>query len=256
MNGRQFWELYQSYGDVYLNEEVQINEKNNSEPKKNRPNRFVTGKNDGAGNKSRRRRGLEPIRKQSYDDRQELEKFGSEDRHQESVDYTDLVMNHLLDEGYVDSVEDAIVLMANMSEEWIETIVEEAEEINEARMDDNLSPYQKALARNRRNSSIQHYLSHRPGLQTGARREQNRETRGVNKRKAGLTSGEMGEPINILNYSQRTGETNKPLVTPGGEYLHYYNRKKRENITGKPVLHARRERKRQTRFGGSKGIPG
>lgn len=26
MNGRQFWELYQSYGDVYLNEEVQIDE--------------------------------------------------------------------------------------------------------------------------------------------------------------------------------------------------------------------------------------
>lgn len=44
-----------------------------------------------------------------------------------SYDYTDLVMNHLLDEGYVDSVEDAIVLMANMSEEWIETIVEEAD---------------------------------------------------------------------------------------------------------------------------------
>jgi hypothetical protein len=36
----------------------------------------------------------------------------------------DLVLSHLLDEGYADTYEAAEKIMVNMSEEWIESIVE------------------------------------------------------------------------------------------------------------------------------------
>jgi hypothetical protein len=42
----------------------------------------------------------------------------------ESVDLFDLVKGHLLDEGYADTEEAALQIMANMSEEWRETIIE------------------------------------------------------------------------------------------------------------------------------------
>ena len=42
----------------------------------------------------------------------------------EEVDVYDLVLDYLLDEGYCDDVESAEVIMANMSEEWLDEIVE------------------------------------------------------------------------------------------------------------------------------------
>jgi len=43
----------------------------------------------------------------------------------ESYDFYDLVLDHLLDEGYCDSQESAISMMAAMSQDWIDSIVEE-----------------------------------------------------------------------------------------------------------------------------------
>jgi hypothetical protein len=43
----------------------------------------------------------------------------------ETVDLYDVVLEHLLDEGFADTEESATVIMANMSEEWRESIVEE-----------------------------------------------------------------------------------------------------------------------------------
>jgi len=40
-------------------------------------------------------------------------------------DFYDLVLSHLLDEGYADTNENALVIMANMSEEWREDILTE-----------------------------------------------------------------------------------------------------------------------------------
>jgi hypothetical protein len=44
---------------------------------------------------------------------------------QEDVDVFDLIKGHLLDEGYADTEESALVIMANMSEEWRQSIVEQ-----------------------------------------------------------------------------------------------------------------------------------
>jgi len=42
----------------------------------------------------------------------------------ESYDFYDVVLDHLLDEGYADTYESAEVIMVNMSEEWIDSIAE------------------------------------------------------------------------------------------------------------------------------------
>jgi len=42
----------------------------------------------------------------------------------ESVDAYDIILDHLLDEGYVNSVESALAIMTNMSEAWKSSIVD------------------------------------------------------------------------------------------------------------------------------------
>ena len=43
----------------------------------------------------------------------------------DSYDYYDIILSHLLDEGYADTNKAALAIMANMSEEWKQSIVEE-----------------------------------------------------------------------------------------------------------------------------------
>lgn len=51
---------------------------------------------------------------------------------QESYDLYDVVLSHLLDEGYADTYESAEAIMVNMSEEWIDSIIdEEVEQLDE-----------------------------------------------------------------------------------------------------------------------------
>jgi len=45
----------------------------------------------------------------------------------ESVDLYDVILDYLLDEGYADSEQNVITIMANMSEEWIDGILDEAQ---------------------------------------------------------------------------------------------------------------------------------
>ena len=50
-------------------------------------------------------------------------------------DFYDLVLSHLLDEGYADTNENALVIMANMSEEWRESILTE---VSQKEFDDGM----------------------------------------------------------------------------------------------------------------------
>jgi len=61
----------------------------------------------------------------------------------ESYDLYDIILSHLLDEGYADTVENAESIMVNMSKDWRESIVE-------ARVDAGKTDDQKIDARNRR----------------------------------------------------------------------------------------------------------
>jgi hypothetical protein len=44
----------------------------------------------------------------------------------EEVDLYDIILSHLLDEGYADSVQSAEKIMVNMSEEWVDSILDES----------------------------------------------------------------------------------------------------------------------------------
>jgi hypothetical protein len=68
----------------------------------------------------------------------------------QSFDVFDVVLGHLLDEGYAETKENAIAMMANMSEEWRQSILEAhgIEFVNEAKKGDgnlanNYPPYDK-----------------------------------------------------------------------------------------------------------------
>lgn len=52
----------------------------------------------------------------------------------EEVDIYDIIFSHLLDEGYADTNENALVIMANMSEDWMEDIVEAYKELPVGKM--------------------------------------------------------------------------------------------------------------------------
>lgn len=58
---------------------------------------------------------------QARDDaKKDIEKYGFH----EEVDLYDVVLTHLIDEGYADTTEDAFVIMTNMSEDWKKAIIE------------------------------------------------------------------------------------------------------------------------------------
>ena len=120
MNGSQFWELYQSYGDVYRQEVLSKEVVEEGSQQLNRP--FSSAMMAGKVNAS-------------YE-----------------YDLYDVVLEHLLDEGFADTLEDAQVLMANMSEQWIESIVEASEDYD-AMSPEELHKEVTALDRRRRSGA-------------------------------------------------------------------------------------------------------
>jgi hypothetical protein len=71
----------------------------------------------------------------------------------ESYDLYDVILSHLLDEGYAESVEQAEVIMVNMSEDWRESIVEEV--FDEARRADR-EGHERGTAANPNRNEIPH----------------------------------------------------------------------------------------------------
>ena len=64
----------------------------------------------------------------------------------EEVDFFDVILEHLLDEGYADTNQAALVIMANMSEEW-------KEEILEGSYEDRIAANNKKYDRNRKRAA-------------------------------------------------------------------------------------------------------
>lgn len=107
----------------------------------------------------------------------------------EDYDNYDLIMAYLLDEGYADTEGDAEVIMANMSEEWLETIIEGI-------ADKKTHPEQRATLRNKRYGFK--ILNPESPSASRARRKDHRERRGMR----GNIGGEGGsEPRYQDNYT-------------------------------------------------------
>jgi len=70
--------------------------------------RYAGYGDQGAGNKARRRMGQEPLRGNTR---------------KEQLDIYDIILSHLLDEGYAETPEAAESIMVNMSEEWRDSII-------------------------------------------------------------------------------------------------------------------------------------
>ena len=62
----------------------------------------------------------------------------------EELDLYDIILSHLLDEGYADTEQAAQVIMVNMSEDWIEDIVEAAADQSDKQIDKGVKTTYKA----------------------------------------------------------------------------------------------------------------
>ena len=103
----------------------------------------------------------------------------------EEADLYDVILSHLLDEGYAETQEQAEVIMVNMSEDWRESIVE-------ARVDVDLSGQQKKEIRNIRKFGTN--SSYSKSKATKERHKLHRKNRGVSKTK-GDKSGEKDASV-------------------------------------------------------------
>ena len=100
----------------------------------------------------------------------------------EQYDIYDIILSHLLDEGYAETPEAAEKIMVNMSEEWREDIVEASVDYERPQTDDEIEK-----ARNERRFGKQGF--NQVG-QTKLRRQLHKSQRGVTKKDARRWEGE------------------------------------------------------------------
>ena len=112
--------------------------------------------------------------------------------YKEETDLYDIILSHLLDEGYAETPEAAEKIMVNMGEEWLNDILDEARVDWHNRDQSNVTDRVNVLRdRNRRNVS-----GVPDGYQTAVRRTKHDVSRGKKKQK-GLktTSDNLGKMI-------------------------------------------------------------
>ncbi len=124
----------------------------------------------------------------------------------EEVDLYDIILSHLLDEGYADTQEQAEVMMVNMSEEWRQSICE-------AMVDSGLKGQEKKKIRNERNFGT-NTLS--KSKSTKERHKKHREIRGMKKIKGDKT-GE--KESSILSQSSRVHKSYNNGYNRDGSYM-------------------------------------
>jgi hypothetical protein len=124
----------------------------------------------------------------------------------EQVDLYDIILSHLLDEGYADTQEQAEVIMVNMSEDWRESICE-------AMVDSGLTGQEKKKIRNERNFGT-NTLS--KSKSTKERHKKHREIRGMKKIKGDKT-GE--KESSILSQSSRVHKSYNNGYNRDGSYM-------------------------------------
>jgi hypothetical protein len=108
LTGSQAYELVEAYQSIYVPQE--LSEDQIMEDFENWVNDLVEEGYD--------------LSDYTWDDMYEI--YESNDNQlQESVDLYDVFISHLIDEGYANNVDDAIGIMANMSESWKNSIIQE-----------------------------------------------------------------------------------------------------------------------------------
>jgi hypothetical protein len=132
MRDQEILGLYESYNQI-IAKEIELEEKSGS----SRPTKLSLSRERNIGNHD----DWKDITSTDWNDRPPAAKklaararqvVGTQERQdreaglrEEEVDIYDVILSHLLDEGYADTEESATVIMVNMSEEWMQSIVEE-----------------------------------------------------------------------------------------------------------------------------------
>ncbi len=115
MNSEEFRALQEAYNQVYeLDEVLDTPQKTQSYAAKNAASAvgaFVRGD-------------TKTLSKRFEGSKRGMKKIENRKDQKEETDLYDLILSHLLDEGYADTYEAAEVMMVNMSEDWREEIVE------------------------------------------------------------------------------------------------------------------------------------
>jgi hypothetical protein len=124
MNIRDVVGLYEAYSQIYEGKSDDNLTPLQKIRKRNQDQSLVSS----AGGQTSERRSYHKAARGEKKAKGEKSAFGTM-RHvggpyNEEVDVYDLVLDYLLDEGFCDDVESAEVIMANMSEEWMDEIVE------------------------------------------------------------------------------------------------------------------------------------
>jgi len=130
MNSQDFRNLQEAYMDVYdnnLNEESKLGylgkQKRKYNNEKNASDKYTGVKmpSDVNHTTNQVRAAFRAHRKNKNLSGNDLHKIASAS---ESFDLYDIILSHLLDEGYAETQEQAEVIMVNMSEDWRESIFE------------------------------------------------------------------------------------------------------------------------------------
>ena len=129
MNSQELRALQESYSQVYELDEVKVElkqrNKNEMQRKAGNLGREVVSSKKGPKRTAAMNRMGKLVSSIARDDEEKRFKtLGQSPAHNEEVDLYDIILSHLLDEGYADTNEAAIAIMANMSEDWRESICE------------------------------------------------------------------------------------------------------------------------------------
>ena len=129
MNSQELRALQEAYSQVYeLDEEkVELKQRNKNEMQRKAGNlgREVVSSKKGPKRTAAMNRMGKLVSSIARDDEEKRFKtLGQSPAHNEQVDLYDIILSHLLDEGYADTEQAAEAIMVNMSEDWRESIFE------------------------------------------------------------------------------------------------------------------------------------
>ena len=129
MNSQELRALQESYSQVYELDEVKVElkqrNKNEMQRKAGNLGREVVSSKKGPKRTAAMNRMGKLVSSIARDDEEKRFKtLGQSPAHNEEVDLYDIILSHLLDEGYAETLQAAEAIVVNMSESWIESIVE------------------------------------------------------------------------------------------------------------------------------------
>jgi hypothetical protein len=130
MNSQELRALQESYSQVYELDEVKVElkqrNKNEMQRKAGNLGREVVSSKKGPKRTAAMNRMGKLVSSIARDDEEKRFKtLGQSPAHNEEVDLYDIILSHLLDEGYADTEQAAEAIMVNMSEEWKQSILSE-----------------------------------------------------------------------------------------------------------------------------------